>query len=60
MLQNIPIEGKPFVRHLGIYIHDNLKWHSRIAHVESVVGKYKFSDYGKSKIYFVITRMTSL
>ena len=33
MLQNTTIERRTCVRYLGMYIDENLKWHSHIAHV---------------------------
>ena len=49
MLQNVFIERKSCVRYLGMYIDENLKWYSHIAHVASkvsrnigVIGRTKF------------------
>ena len=39
MLQDILIERKPCVRYLGVYIDENLKWHSHIAYVISIVSR---------------------
>ena len=39
MLQNELIERKACVRYLGVYIDENLKWHSHIAHVVSTISR---------------------
>ena len=39
MLQNTPVERRACVRYLGMYIDENIKWHSHIAHVVLMISR---------------------
>ena len=39
ILQDAKVERKSCVKYLGMYIDENLKWHSHIAHVGSVISR---------------------
>ena len=39
MLQNTPVERRACVRYLGMYIDENIKWHSHIAHVVLIISR---------------------
>ena len=49
-LQNTTIERRTCVRYLGMYIDENLKWHSHIAHVVLNISR-NLGIMGRAKAY---------